>query len=285
VSEADSATQSEGVSFAEFLESRPPGRSVKIKDLLVHENAHGTRSWMLQTPRLHLHCTSDECSGPRYFRFTDGSRYLDKDGQLKTFVEYICSNCRKTQKIFCLLVNGEGRKEEGFCYKFGEYPAFGPPTPSKLLKMLDHNRDLFMKGRRCESQGLGVGAFSYYRRVVENQRSSIIAEIIRVAILIQAPQETIATLQAAEAETQFSKSIGMIKDAIPESLKIQGHNPLTILHDNLSSGLHAKSDEECLEIAQAVRVVLADLAERLTLALKDEAELTKALGRLLKKGS
>jgi hypothetical protein len=74
------------------------------------------------------------------------------------------------------------------------------------------------------------------------------------------------------------------KDAIPESLRIQGHNPMTLLHDNLSTGLHAKADAECLEIAQAIRIVLAELAERLTNALKDEAELTKALGKLLNKG-
>jgi hypothetical protein len=214
---ANSAQKPEEViSFAEFLEGKPPGATVKIKDLLVQEATHG---------------------------------------------------------------------KSGACFKFGEYPAFGPLTPPRLLKMLERNGDIFMKGRRCESQGLGIGAFVYYRRVVEDQRASIIAEITRVATMINAPTETIEASQAAEAETQFSKSIGMIKDAIPESLKVHGHNPLTILHDNLSSGLHTKSDHECLEIAQAVRVVLADLAERLTLALKDEAELTKALGRLLKKDS
>jgi hypothetical protein len=149
--------------------------------------------------------------------------------------------------------------------------------------MLDHNRDLFMKGRRCESQGLGVGAFVYYRRVVEDQRASIIGEIVRVAKVISAPSDTIAVLEAAQAESQFSKSLDMIKDAIPESLRIQGHNPMTLLHDNLSMGLHAKSDAECLEIAGAIRVVLAELADRLTNALKDEAELTKALGKLLNK--
>jgi hypothetical protein len=59
---------------------------------------------------------------------------------------------------------------------------------------------------------------------------------------------------------------------------------MTLLHDNLSTGLHAKADAECLEIAQAIRIVLAELAERLTNALKDEAEPTKALGKLLNKG-
>jgi len=49
--------------------------------------------------------------------------------------------------------------------------------------MLGDNRDLFMKGRRCESQSLGIGAFVYYRRVVENQRAAILGQIIKIAYL------------------------------------------------------------------------------------------------------
>ena len=37
-----------------------------------------------------------------------------------------------------------------------------------------------MKGRRCGNLGLGIGAFVYYRRVVENQKSRILDEIIKV---------------------------------------------------------------------------------------------------------
>jgi hypothetical protein len=46
-------------------------------------------------------------------------------------------------------------------------------------------------------------------------------------------------------------------------------------------GLHAKTDEECLAFAHDARVVLAELAERLSQALKDEAELNTAVTRLL----
>jgi len=271
------------MTFADFLQSKPPGTTVKISDLMTHEKVSGGSLWRVNFPRLHLHCESAECTGLRYFRFKEGDRQIRKEGQLSTFLTYICSNCRSTQKIYSLFLRAEEDELEGECYKHGEMPPFGPITPPRLLKMLDHNRDLFMKGRRCESQGLGIGAFVYYRRVVEDQRSSIIGEIIRVAKIIKAPAETIATLETARKETQFSKSLDLIKDAIPESLRIQGHNPMTLLHDNLSTGMHAKSDADCLEIAQAIRVVLAELADRLTSALKDEAELTKALGKLLHK--
>jgi hypothetical protein len=72
---------------------------------------------------------------------------------------------------------------------------------------------------------------------------------------------------------------------MPQALLINGHNPLTILHSALSDGLHAQTDEHCLELAHDVRVVLAELADRLGQALKDEAELTQAVTRLMGKRS
>jgi len=51
----------------------------------------------------------------------------------------------------------------------------------------------------------------------------------------------------------------------------------------LSEGLHAKSDEDCLKLADSIRLVLIELAERIAAALKDEAELRRLVNRLLKK--
>lgn len=277
-----------GIPFSDFLETRPPGASVGIADLMVYEKVTpgGGNVWRLNSPVLKLHCASDSCDGERHFRYSSGDRRPSESGWLQTFLVYQCSNCHSFQKMFALRTRATAKGElDGNAYKYGEAPPFGPLTPPRLLKMLDRDRDLFMKGRRCESQGLGIGAFVYYRRVVEHQRTEILGQIINVARTINAPLPMIELLEQAQTENQFSKSLDMVKDAIPESLRIQGHNPLTLLHDNLSTGLHAQSDAECLEIAGAIRIVLAELAERISAALKDEAELTKALGRLLNKNA
>ena len=165
--------------------------------------------------------------------------------------------------------------------KFGESPGFGMPTPTRLLKLLGDQKDTFLKGRRCENQGLGIGAFVYYRRVVEHQKNRFLAEIISAAKLLNASGEQIAALEAAKDETQFTKAMTTVKDAIPEALLLRGHNPLTLLHSALSAGVHEHSDAECLELAQDIRIVLVDLAERLGQALKDDAELKDAVSRLL----
>jgi hypothetical protein len=141
---------------------------------------------------------------------------------------------------------------------------------------------MFIRGRRAENQGLGIGAFAYYRRVVENQKGRLITEIAKVAKRLGAAEEELARFRAAAEETQFSRAIDTIKSSIPQVLLINTHNPLTLLHSALSEGLHAGTDEECLELATSIRVVLTELAERISQALKDEVELRQALNKLMK---
>ena len=171
-------------------------------------------------------------------------------------------------------------ESHGECYKFGEYPPYGQPVPPKLITLIRPDRDIFLKGRNCENQGFGIGAFTYYRRVVENQKNRILEEIVKVSEKIGMPQDKIDTLGQAIKETRFSKALEMAKDVMPESLLIDGQNPILLLYRALSRGVHELSDEECLELASTVRLVLGELSERLSVILKDKAELTKAISTL-----
>ncbi|WP_120987369.1 hypothetical protein [Aliarcobacter cryaerophilus] len=272
--------------ISEFLESTPPNQRIHISDLVkVTGSSYGGYTYYVRTPEIQLHCDHDNCNGIRFFRCISGENHNIYTSEFSFFyVTYICSNCQKVEKIFSLAakVNDSG-KGQGECYKFGELPTYGPPVASKLMKLIGPDRDEFLKGRRCENQGLGVGSFIYYRRVVENQKNRILGEIIKVANKIGTSQSNIEILEKAIEETQFTKALDMAKNAIPESLLINGHSPIKLLHSALSEGVHALSDEECLEMASSVRIVLGELSERLAQALKDEAELTKALSRLMKK--
>jgi hypothetical protein len=115
------------------------------------------------------------------------------------------------------------------------------------------------------------------------KKNRILDRIISVAEKLSSPSGSITALKQARVESQFSKSVELAKDAIPQSLLINGHNPLTLLHSALSAGLHDQTDERCLEIAHDIRVVLIELSDRLTQALKDERELTEALSRLMRR--
>ena len=269
--------------ISKFLESSPPGQWIKVSDLVSRHPQHPI--YIMNPSEIKLYCSYKLCNGTRFFRCdfddSDAKRPLN-NGYNYRYVTYICSNCQKTTKIFSLIVElstngGLGVK----CYKIEEFPAYGPPVPPRLIKLVGPDREEFLKGRKCENQGLGVGSFIYYRRVVEKQKDRIIGEIVKASQKIGAPEEKIKIRQDAKKETQFSKALDMAKDAIPESLLIDGHSPILLLHRALSKGIHTLTDEQCLELAHSVRVVLGELSERLSQALKDKAELTKALSTLI----
>lgn len=276
-------TEPEQQTFAEFLESSPPNQLILISDLMTLKRAgSGPAAYCLKTPEIQLHCSNETCNGVRFFRCISGSTvqlaFSESDN---VFFTYKCANCQNSLKTYSVAATRTENDTIGTLYKFGESPIFGPPTPARLLKLVGPDRDLFLKGRRCENQGLGVGAFVYYRRVVESQKNRILKEIIKVLDRLDSPKENIAKLNTAIAETQFTKALEIAKPAMPESLLVNGHNPLKLLHSALSDGIHNMSDEECLGYAASIRVVLGELAERLSQALKDEAELTHAISRLL----
>ena len=118
--------------------------------------------------------------------------------------------------------------------------------------------------------------------MVESHKDRLLEEVTRVAQKVGATKETIEALEEAKKETSFTKALNATKGAVPETLRIKGHNPMTLLHHALSDGLHDKTDEECLERAHNVRVVLASLAERLSQVLEEEAELNRAISQLMR---
>lgn len=283
----DHATEETAFSMREFLEKIPPGTTANVSDLCGdwYSYTGGGLYAHLALPEIMLYCeTEPSCGGFRLFASQDRFEVRGKVHGLE-FVKYTCKNCSKSKKIFALQVDVVERAKTGNAYKFGEIPNFGPPNPPRLITLIRGQRELFLKGRRAENQGMGIAAFAYYRRVIDDQRTQIFDEIIRVCRRLSAGPSLIEELTAAKSETQFTKAVESVKHGIPEALLINGENPLTLLHSALSEGLHEKSDEECLEDATNIRIVMAEFAERMGQALKDEAELTTAVSRLISKKS
>jgi hypothetical protein len=258
--------------FAEFLVKTPPETAEVVAHLAVN-----TGAWQISRPELLLHC--EACEGMRWFDCGDYSLFPKENQWVNGFLVYVCRNCKGRVKKYALsvVIKGDGF---GTAYKFGEVPVFGDPLPSRVFSLVGPDQDLFLQGRRAEIRGLGIGALTYYRRVVENQWERIVTEIKRVAEKLSSPPEIIKGLNDVAKHTQFGRAVDSVKPAVPQVLLIDGHNPLTMLHSALSEAIHGKSDQECLDVAQDIRIVLAELAERIGQALKDSTELKSAVSRL-----
>ena len=62
---------------------------------------------------------------------------------------------------------------------------------------------------------MGIGAYSYYRRDIENQKNRLLDAIIRVAQKIGASQDMLDDLNKAKEETQFTKAVDVLDDLSP----------------------------------------------------------------------
>ena len=167
--------------------------------------------------------------------------------------------------------------------KIGEFPQFRPHISNRVISLIEPDKKLFNKGLSSENIGLGIGAFTYYRRVVYNQWRRLLEKIKEAAIKQEVPKEIIQLIEDAEKETQFGKAVDMLKDAIPKSLYIKTHNPITLLHDATSVGLHGLADEQCLDMAGAIRTILSKLADNIHQTVKDDDQIKAALTKLHKK--
>ncbi|MGC2639529.1 MAG: hypothetical protein WA294_20265 [Acidobacteriaceae bacterium] len=239
------------VSFRSFLEEIPPDTYVRLIDI----EAEIGSPLRFKTPDITLFCEGKDCAGVRIFRTKDSIYH--SEGWSQKFLLYTCRNCGASSTTFAIryhIVHGNSDPQwRALFLKIGQVPAFGPQTPARLISLIGPDREIFLQGRRSETRGMGIGAFAYYRRVVENQKNRIIAEIARVAKTLGSTAEVDALFKAAMKETRFSESLAMVKDVIPQTLMISGQNPLTLLHSALSKGLHDESmtDQRCLQLAQA----------------------------------
>jgi hypothetical protein len=262
--------------FKIFLESVPPGREVLISNFLNNNNVATTN------PKLFMHCSNMECDGERFFEIINNP-FINIGQSNDIYMYYNCCNCRTSIKKFALGAVRVKNVDKWRVLKYGEVPSFGPPTPSRAITLIGGEKELFLLGRRCENQGMGIGAFVYYRRVIESQKNRIFDELIRVISKISPNDDVLKEIEAAKKETQFTKAVDTIKHALPQSLFINGYNPLTLLHSALSEGVHEHDDAECLEFASSIRTVLFEFADRLGNALKEEANLNEAINKLANK--
>ncbi|MEK7072287.1 MAG: hypothetical protein AAB969_01835, partial [Patescibacteria group bacterium] len=242
----------------EFLETYP-----LYKEFKTTWNTHVSIT-LIEKPAIHLHC--DVCDSCQTFNMVN--QYTEVDFQLANeFVgdrivraKYQCSCCKRfVRQFYIKFFQGENTSTNGEEYacvsymKVGQFPSWSIEMNQELEKMLGVHADNYKKGLVCESQSYGIGAYAYFRRITEN----IIGELLdSIPDLIDDQTEKDAYKKALEEvkKTKVAeKKIELVKDLLPDALKATGINPLKALYGALSVGLHDKTDEECMELAEIIR--------------------------------
>jgi hypothetical protein len=191
---------------------------------------------------------------------------------------YKCQSCREFTRVFMIYIS----QDLDYIYKFGQYPEWEIKMDKVIEKMLGEHAKTFRKGLVCESQGYGIGAFSYYRRITEEIIDDLL-DSIEDLIEDEHKAEYKDALEKTKKTRVTKDKIDLIKDLLPPILKPNGTNPLGVLHSELSAGMHAESDQECLENANHVKKILVFLINQITRTQEAALEFTTSMKTLLDK--
>ena len=278
-----------------FLEEYPLYRrfNMEIPDAVDHGQLEGNAGYMdmiLDKPAIHMLCAN--CGSEQTFNMDN--RYQDAfpdayrtkghivtpkptpEGPPTAFLTYRCTACSKYIRYFAVKFD----PENGYVIKVGQEPPWKIAMDPALDRTLGTRADYYKNALVCESQGYGIGAFGYYRRITEE----IIDELLEGIPDLMSGEEGEQYLEALEAAKKtrvIQEKIDLVKDLLPAILRPHGMNPLSTLHSILSEGLHQESDERCMELAAEVRETLVFLVNQIEVTKASSARFTDSMRRLL----
>ncbi len=139
--------------------------------------------------------------------------------------------------------------------KVGSYPKPQTTVNKAVLKHFDREAGTwYYKASALLSQGYGIGAFAYFRRIIERDLINIIQEIKKLP-----DSDAIGISKLINEYNKNSKNYVIydnIFHLLPNSLKVLGENPIQMLYQQTSEGLHSLSEEECLERSKSILMLL-----------------------------
>ena len=240
----------------------------------------------LTCPALHLGCS--RCKREQTFRPQPISGHefiLERNGGsarrvlriLGDVIElpYVCAGCNDFTRRYFLEVSENG----SWIRKVGQTPPWEISPSNEIDALLEQHSPLYRKGLVCESQGYGIGAFAYYRRVVEELTDELLAKVEQ---LLRGPEQEAyhEALVAARVATTTARKFEFVKDHLPAILKPGGADPLGRIYGLLSEGLHNLEDDDCLAHASEIRFCLEFVVQQVVGHARAADAYTSSMTRL-----
>src|SRR5690606_12186363 len=119
----------------------------------------------------------------------------------------------------------------------------------------------YYKGRKSLSENYGIGAFAYFRRIIEKELINIVYDLAKIE-----SSESIK-INSLLADYEKSKKTHLLYENVfqylPLSLQSLGDNPFKLLYSQTSQGLHNLSEEDCLKRAEQIDLILKFVIKKL----------------------
>ena len=203
-------------------------------------------------------------------------------------VRYACSRCDQSSLTIWYMQRTQLAKLEGEALpvgiagivltKLGQLPAPETrPDPMVEKALSSAGRDFYKKGLRSLAHGFGVGALAYFRRVVEDATTEILTIVEEVAES-EGDAATVERIQEAMAAKEMEEKLRLAAQALPASLRPGNVNPLRVLFQQYSKGLHDRTEHECSQIAERMRFTLEYLFKNWKAQLEESERFRKEVG-------
>jgi hypothetical protein len=233
----------------------------------------------LLTDMIELHCS--ECSAERPYRLQEqlaahGEEIMRiEEGRVGDrpqhspypfqLLEFRCTGCASHRQRFWLQFDFR----DAWVRKIGQCPPWSIDISDDIRATLGEDASLYKKAKILMSQSYGVGACAYLRLLVESQIETILGLVRDVRLERDASDEDLVEVEEAMESHHFEDKLDVAGEYAPESLHVDGHNPIAILHKQYSECLHPpSSDDESMEVALrlagSVEYVLRELSRQLS---------------------
>lgn len=269
-----------------FLEEYPLYRKFKTNQSWYRQYHSGVKADKLEKPAIKMFCAV--CGSDQTFNMFNEyyEEYVNEivNGRIRD-LRYRCASCHKSQRIFLVVFHTKKKDKDQdslVLEKVGQYPAWSIEMDKELEEMLGEHAEYYRRGLICESQSYGIGAYAYFRRITEDIIDELLESIFDLVEEGEKEQYK-EKLEEVKKEKIAEKKINIVKDLLPKSLQIDGMNPLKELYGVLSQGIHDKTDEECMEKAEAIRGILVFLVNQVIRTKKDKKSFTEGLKKILGK--
>jgi hypothetical protein len=164
-----------------------------------------------------------------------------------------------------------------YVQKVGVFPKIQIKPSKEITKYFNTEiNSFYYKGLNSLHQNFGIGAFAYFRRIIEKELLNIISDIKSL------PDSHTTEIERLLLEHDKTPNISTIYDNIfehlPNSLKSLGNNPIKLLYNQTSEGLHSLSEEDCLKRANTILKLLEFVIKK----INEEKSEIKNLRNMLK---
>jgi len=161
--------------------------------------------------------------------------------------------------------------------KVGVYPERRMHVNKDVEKFFcRETKAFYYKGIKSINENFGVGALAYFRRIIEKELLNIIDAIKELPDADKVMIEKL--IKEHEQNPSVSTIYSNIQNYLPSSLRMLGDNPIKLLYNQTSEGLHSLTETESIEKANKILKLL----EFVILKINEEKSIVNDIKSIIK---